>query len=139
MSLKLFGYYCDDVRNEVGNKVSLMGCYTSELYLNPFPQVLKKLCCSYTLECSNGIRPQNIKVITTINGEERYKVDVEFNHTKEASPEGLFRFDGGFLMEDLSFDQPSEISTYAICDGERVEGPKLSVMPRPEENKKPAQ
>lgn len=34
--------YCDDVRQEMGNKFSLMGCYGSELVVSSFPIVLPK-------------------------------------------------------------------------------------------------
>lgn len=36
--------FCDDIRQEVGNKVSLMGCYSGELLVEQFPVVLPKLC-----------------------------------------------------------------------------------------------
>ncbi len=38
--------YCDDVRHEIGGKVSLIGCYSSDLIVSrrAFPIVLPKLC-----------------------------------------------------------------------------------------------
>ena len=36
--------FCDDVRQEIGNKFSLMGCYGSDLYVPAFPITLPKLC-----------------------------------------------------------------------------------------------
>jgi hypothetical protein len=39
----LVGLYCDDIRNEVGNKLTLVGCYGTDLLLNAFPIVLPKL------------------------------------------------------------------------------------------------
>lgn len=40
----LIAQYCDDVRQEVGNKFSLMGCYGADLYVPAFPITLPKLC-----------------------------------------------------------------------------------------------
>jgi hypothetical protein len=37
--------FCDDVRQEIGNKFSLMGCYGTDLYVPTFPFTLPKLCC----------------------------------------------------------------------------------------------
>lgn len=37
-------YFCDDVRQEVGNKFSLMGCYSGELLVEKLPAALPKLC-----------------------------------------------------------------------------------------------
>ncbi|MCI0437095.1 MAG: hypothetical protein L0271_26155 [Gemmatimonadetes bacterium] len=36
--------FCDDVRQEIGNKFSLMGCYGTDLYVPKFPHTLAKLC-----------------------------------------------------------------------------------------------
>jgi hypothetical protein len=36
--------FCDDVRQEIGNKFSLMGCYGTDLYVPSFPMTLPKLC-----------------------------------------------------------------------------------------------
>jgi hypothetical protein len=37
---------CDDIRQEVGNESSLMGCYGVSMVLTDFPVVLPKLCAS---------------------------------------------------------------------------------------------
>ena len=39
----LVAVFCDDVRAEVGNKVSLIGCYSADLLVPEFPCVLPKL------------------------------------------------------------------------------------------------
>jgi len=36
--------FCDDIRQELGNKYSLMGCYGDELIIEQLPAVLGKLC-----------------------------------------------------------------------------------------------
>jgi hypothetical protein len=36
--------FCDDLRLEVGNKLSLMGVYNGRLFLSSLPAVLPKLC-----------------------------------------------------------------------------------------------
>lgn len=36
--------FCDDVRQEVGNKVSLMGCYGPSMLVTTMPIVLPRLC-----------------------------------------------------------------------------------------------
>lgn len=36
--------YCDDIRAEVGNKHSLIGVYTGDLFISTMPVVLPKLC-----------------------------------------------------------------------------------------------
>lgn len=36
--------FCDDIRQEVGNKYSLVGCYGPSMLLSAMPVVLPKLC-----------------------------------------------------------------------------------------------
>ncbi len=36
--------FCDDIRRELGNKVSLMGCYLGDLLVPSFPSVMPQLC-----------------------------------------------------------------------------------------------
>ena len=36
--------FCDDIRQEVGNKLSYMGCYQGEIVVQMTPAVLPKLC-----------------------------------------------------------------------------------------------
>lgn len=36
--------FCDDVRYELGNKFSLIGCYSDELIVDQLPVALPKLC-----------------------------------------------------------------------------------------------
>lgn len=36
--------FCDDIRQELGNKFSLMGCYGPSMFVRSFPAVLPKLC-----------------------------------------------------------------------------------------------
>jgi hypothetical protein len=40
----IIAQFCDDVRQEIGNKFSLMGCYGTDLYVPSFPITLPKLC-----------------------------------------------------------------------------------------------
>ena len=40
----LTAIYCDDIRHEVGNKMSFMGCYQRELFVPAAPTGLAKLC-----------------------------------------------------------------------------------------------
>lgn len=46
--------FCDDIRQEIGNKVSLMGCYGHSMVVGTLPVVLPKLCA-------------HVKVYTPIN------------------------------------------------------------------------
>jgi hypothetical protein len=47
-----FGYsiFCDDIRNEVGGKLSFIGCYNAVMFVSStFPLVLPKFCAHMTV------------------------------------------------------------------------------------------
>ncbi len=46
--------FCDDVRQEIGNKFSLMGCYGTDLYVPAFPITLPKLCAFVHVRTDRG-------------------------------------------------------------------------------------
>ncbi len=45
----LTAIFCDDIRQEMGNKMSFMGCYQSELHVPTSPIGLSKLCIYATV------------------------------------------------------------------------------------------
>lgn len=45
----LTAIFCDDIRKEVGNKLTFVGCYDSELRVRESPAAIPKLCVFVTL------------------------------------------------------------------------------------------
>lgn len=52
--------FCDDLRQEVGNKVSYMGAYQGMMFVEAFPFVLPKLCVAVTLRLPLDKRPKTL-------------------------------------------------------------------------------
>ncbi len=61
--------FCDDVRQEVGNKVSLIGCYGSDLIVEGFPAVLPKLFIYVQAVTPLDTMFSNLKLRTDLNGD----------------------------------------------------------------------
>ena len=49
VSRSVASLFCDDIRPEVGNKLSLMGVYLGGMFVPDFPVVLPKLCVMVTI------------------------------------------------------------------------------------------
>lgn len=64
MDRYVYSIFCDDIRQEIGNKMSLMGIYNGELHVATLPAVLSKLCvaifCATSIE--NPFQSLSIKV-----------------------------------------------------------------------------
>lgn len=62
-----FAQFCDDVRYEVGGKVSLVGIYGSDLIISdPLPVALPKLCVALVVSTPIDALPE--KVIIKLSG-----------------------------------------------------------------------
>ncbi len=63
--------YCDDIRNEVGNKFSFMGIYTRELTI-PNPTLLPKLCIAVKVvtDIDDPLESITVRVVKINNGKE---------------------------------------------------------------------
>ena len=49
-----FVIICDDIRTEVGNKISMMGVYQKDIFVPKFPFILPKLCFVISYENMKG-------------------------------------------------------------------------------------
>ncbi len=56
----MWATFCDDVRQEVGNKVSYLGIYGPNLIVPAFPTTLVKLCCVFSVRVPIGRLPKNV-------------------------------------------------------------------------------
>jgi hypothetical protein len=73
----LVALYCDDVRAEVGNKLTLVGCYGTDLLLNTFPIVLPKLAV-YVRAYTPAEKPFQKLVIRLRQNDEQVIGELEF-------------------------------------------------------------
>ena len=76
-----FGHaiFCDDIRMEVGNKLTFVGCYFGVMFLNSdFPATIPRLCVSleYSQEHDKVILP--IKFVIFLPGDPDDKPSIEF-------------------------------------------------------------
>lgn len=64
--------FCDDIREEVGNKRSLMGVYSGELLIQSVPVLLPRLCfyITFVSDITAQVGKVEIKVVKGANEEE---------------------------------------------------------------------
>lgn len=56
----MWATFCDDVRQEVGNKISYLGIYGPNLIVPSFPTTLVKLCCVFNVRVPASSPPRNV-------------------------------------------------------------------------------
>lgn len=68
--------FCDDIRHEIGNKYSLMGCYSDEMILDKFPALLPKLCVQVRVLTPVDQPFTKLLIRAVLNGENIAEIDV---------------------------------------------------------------
>jgi hypothetical protein len=61
--------FCDDIRLELGNKHSLMGCYGSGIMLDAAPTVIPRLCAKVTIYIPRGTEFSNVALKVQFNND----------------------------------------------------------------------
>lgn len=125
--------WCDDIRQEIGNKPSLMGVYTGGLLLPSLPTSLSRLSLQIYICTPLNWEPEKVAI-------EIYRDDapafIKLEPEVERGPEELAPPEGATQRQlQLSVILgPTEIpvgskwfGVRAILDGQTFEGPKLRV------------
>lgn len=131
--------FCDDIRNEVGNKLSFMGCYQSELFVPTVPIGLSKFCIyasAWTLKdnpfkslifrvmqdddtvlARMEVPPQDLAELSKLNDETATRLNV--NTAIVFSP---------FMIE-----KPTMLRIIAETENGDIVGPRILIKLAPEE------
>lgn len=135
--------WCDDVRLEVGNKISYMGVYFNELFVPSFPFALEKLCLSCQVKTSIDLPFKSLKLLVSKNYEFNNndaadellaEVDMHDSLTSQNSlllePSTAFRFitaNTHIILKDLVIDKPFLFRVKAITENGDVRGAGLRI------------
>lgn len=115
------GVFCDDIRQEVGNKVTLVGCYGNELQTNSLPTVLPKICVHFSIlsnDKDDGTE-KDVNVFTLLDNERGPKVNFKLKNGGQIN--------GGFELQGVKFKQGSNIVLKANIEGKEYIGGKLLI------------
>jgi len=80
--------FCDDIRMEIGGKLTFVGCYINDMYVHSsFPVVLPKFCIAvnYWQRKNNLILPVVFWVF--LPGDSEEKASIEFGTTEQVNEE----------------------------------------------------
>lgn len=135
--------YCDDIRQEVGGKLSLMGVYNGVMYVQQFPVTLPKLWIMATYVVAHEKSPKCLKVRVFRNNEPLADLDALPDHLAQLAnarepvvpvPDGSERAVASHMhvcFSPLVLDGPCVLRVVAITDGDEVRGLGLQVQQQP--------
>lgn len=144
----LGGVFCDDIRQEVSGKVSLIGCYTGGMYVNELPAVLPKLCAHVRLVTMASQPFRYIKFLIyrddeivlegeMSNAENREQAQAQAPDLKDEWNGKIVTVTAQFVLSPLELPGPCTMKVRAIADGEELRGLALRVGLMPTANMVP--
>ncbi|MEO3879295.1 DUF6941 family protein [Rheinheimera fenheensis] len=114
--------FCDDIRHELGGKVSLMGVYGSHLLVHTLPVQLPKLAVHFNIEMPTEMKPDSIKVNIVINGKNHTSLElggIGYNDTLAKEIYG-HRITGGTDLNQIDLPEKTKIEAIVELDGKKA-------------------
>lgn len=140
-SRRLETIFCDDIRQEVGNKVSYMGVYSSELTVPTTPIVLPKLCVAIkaATEVKDPFQALDVHIVTVIGESETLlastgMIPLVNEPSKEIDGSPLAAYQMMFVLSPFQIDAECIIRVKAITEREELRGIglRIKVVQQPE-------
>jgi hypothetical protein len=125
----LTAVFCDDIRREEGNKLSLMGIYNGILQVPQFPVTVPKFSVLMSLYCSGPAPPpQSLQFTLFMDDLQLGQVQADMSANSSDIPEDKRIIVSGVIqLFPLQFVSPCLLKARALCDGEELKGGTLSV------------
>lgn len=120
--------YCDDIREEVGNKVSYMGVYAGELRIPGAPVLLGKLCMAVRMHTPIGqpFETLEVRVVKERAGEEVTEIlatgvieqPADFTVDDDAATRILAQLH--FMLQPFQIDESFELRVKVKTESEEL-------------------
>lgn len=132
--------FCDDVRQEVGGKQSLIGVYNGVMFVPQFPATLPKLWLVAAYTTPRSKLPKRLKIRVLKNGEPLVEMDAKPEHLQQladaggpvvAMPKGVQQAvtsHSQVCFSPLVLDGPCFLRVLAITDKGEVPGLGLQIQ-----------
>lgn len=131
-----FATYCDDVRYEVNGKVSLIGVYDGNMYLQSFPTHLPQLCIVVTAATPSDQPFKDFAIKATYNGTTLGEMAVTAEQLEEqvnAAPTAPIQtINAQMVFAPIALPEPGKIAVTFSSEGEEFKCNALMVHLPPE-------
>ncbi len=132
--------FCDDIRREIGNKFSLMGCFGSEVIVNKLPAGLEKLCAHVRVFSLREDPIRSLVVRAYLNDELIATVEVPKDHLSDSFPPHapkagklLTSHNVMLILSSIYFADTSLVRIEAETERETLTGPAIEIRARTSE------
>lgn len=139
--------YCEDVRNELRNKTSLIGIYGADLFASEMPMVLPKLALVITVagDVSEPIEKLSLELLRDDERLTEISVKPEdlrqaYQQARASEPKAeippnekrrMFTFNTVIAMAPFPIEKPFVLRVIATTEREELRGPALKIALNP--------
>lgn len=130
--------YCDDIRNEIGGKLSFMGIYTTSLIVKEFPVSLPKFCISMRIVTPiiDPFEFVKIRILKDDTDLQEFELPesaiAEANAARPKNPTGeeaemIQIFNAITVIAPMQFDGPCAIRVRADTESGEIRGQGIKI------------
>ncbi|WP_441347693.1 DUF6941 family protein [Sinimarinibacterium sp. CAU 1509] len=131
--------FCDDIRTEMGNKLSYMGVYSSDLVVQSMPKTLPKLCVAVTVVTPADELPNTLRILLLRDSSVLVDTGVIRDELTQASEDiatdpgadsvarNAVSYQFQFVLEHFSIERPCRLRLQVDTDGETMPSPSLNI------------
>ena len=123
--------FCDDIRHEVGGKLTFIGVYSGVLFVPAFPLTLSKLCLSVriVLPADTSFRVLRLSVIRDDEVLQEIALDEEPSEAQRKEPIQVTQF--MLVFSPIRFDHPCTLRVRVQTEDGELHGLPLQIDSTP--------
>ncbi|MHB0989831.1 MAG: hypothetical protein ACYC3O_07150 [Burkholderiales bacterium] len=137
----VFALFCDDIRQEIGNKFSFVGCYQSVMVVQQFPVQLPKLCAHVLVITPTSKRLERLVIRAKLNEDVVAELEMpvssladKFNEIASSAELGRLSIQAMIVLSPVIITEPSKLRIEAETEEGTIPGSYLTIRtPLPEE------
>jgi len=127
--------FCDDIRQEVNNKASLIGCYGSRMLLENIPAVLPRLCAAAYIKIRPGVAVGSIAVRALLGAEtiasfalpDAVQSIETLRASGQGSDDGCVTLSAFMVLSPFMLSEPSTLRIMIDVDGAQITAGMLGI------------
>lgn len=133
----LWATFCDDVRQEVGNKLSFLGIYGPQLIVPSFPADLLKLCCVFSIRVPATTPPREVIFRVVMDDAVLFEHQLSLAEQATASDQPIERGNPDVIattistvaqLVNLPLTRHGLLKARAVVDGLELKGGSLELV-----------
>ena len=125
--------FCDDIRQEIGNKLSFMGCYQGELFVQTVPTALTKLCVFASI-LTPIKRPFKSLMLRVVHGDDVELARIDIPEESIAEKNQIFDetstrriISTAIVFSPFVIENPTMLRLLATTEEGEITGPRLLI------------